>query len=127
MADKPSGHQYRVRRAAAEAQAEAEAIERKKLDAADRFADLEAPPTDVIGGIEWAHRATTRLLHQVLIDPAIDEDKRRKQGAELTRALGMISVKALYETRLLKLEGKVYGRRGKESDGQAPGEDHEPT
>jgi hypothetical protein len=119
MSNKPSGAQNR--------QAAKRKTGKVNPEWLARCTEIGPPPKDPALRVAWASELGAQFLHEVSQHATIDARERWKLGAEFIRTLGMTAVKALYEDRLRKLEGKVYGRRGKESDGQATGEDHEPT
>jgi hypothetical protein len=125
---KPSGAEYRRRRRERDEQARREEAERIAAGGAplpahlQRYADLELRD-DVLGRIEYASAVGVLLLREVVTDPVLDADKRRKQACEVIRSLGMTAVKARYEERIRRIEGTLYGKpfhAGPENDGLEP-------
>jgi len=70
---------------------------------------LDAPPpcSDPSKAHLWCIENLTREIEDCYRDPTLDPPSRRRQVAELTRAVGMLSVKGEMERRVAELETKL--------------------
>lgn len=83
---------------------------------AKRFRDIGPPPPDAAQRIEWGNRISAEIAYEQLVAPHVRTSGERRLVLEAVRTLGMTGVKSLYESKLRKLENKVYGARGKVAD-----------
>jgi hypothetical protein len=94
------------------------------LEAAER---IGPPPTDPVQRVAWAGELCAQFLHEVATHPKIDARERWKLGAEFVRTIGMTAVKALYESRLKRIEATLYGGRVREELNGSDGLEPDPT
>src|ERR1041385_5427830 len=106
---KPKGgaQKLRERKARNAAYAKAAAVARGEDVGPAKFRQLGLPPANAIGTVAFANRAAGLLLHDVLLDEALEEPERRRVARELIQAIGMNAVKALYEEGLKKIEQEL--------------------
>lgn len=82
-------------------------------------------PDDVVERVAWANKAGAQCLAEIMADDMLESKERWKLAAELVRSVGMTSVKALYEQRLKRLEGRLFGKGASDANGDGL-EDEEP-
>lgn len=81
-----------------------------------RYREIGPPPGDTVQRVEWGNRICAELAYEQLVAPEIRGPQERKVVLEAVRTLGLTAVKALYESRLKRLESFVYGKSDEESD-----------
>jgi hypothetical protein len=94
---------------------------------ADRYADIGAPPASTVERIEWANRICALLIYEQMVVPELRTTQERKIVLEGVRTLGMTAVKALYESRLKRIEATLYAGRAREELNGSDGLEPDPT
>lgn len=120
MAKHPSGHAGRER---ARKKKAALVID----DWAEKYAEIGEPPEDAVRRVEWASRICALLIYEQLVAPELRTAQERKIVLEGVRTLGMTAVKALYESRLKRVEAKLYGGAVREELNGSDGLEPDPT
>jgi hypothetical protein len=127
---KKSGAQFRKQRREREEAVFAESGEgAKELPPAwkKRWKDVGAPPADVVQRVEWANKCCALMIYEQLIAPELRSPAERRLVLEGIRTLGMTAVKALYEQRLKRVEGTLYGGAVREELDEVDGLEPDPT
>jgi hypothetical protein len=122
MKKQPSGAQKR--QANKQANKASGKVKPEWLEAAQR---IGPPPDDPVQRVAWAGELCAQFLHEVATHPKIDARERWKLGAEFVRTIGMTAVKALYESRLKRIEATLYGGRAREELNGSDGLESDPT
>jgi hypothetical protein len=116
----PSGHEKReAKRKAAAALVAAEW--------AAKYAEIGAPPESSVERVEWANRICAMVIYEQLVVPELRTSGERKVVLEGIRTLGMTAVKALYESRLKRIEATLYGGRARTVKNGAEDLEPDPT
>ena len=116
MRDEKSGAQKRKERAARNEadEAERERLARERRESA--YGDIQPPPDNPVGVLAWTHQALARMLFDVLRDPTIGEQERRRFASDLAAKIGMTGPKAVSDARLVALEKKLGVAKDNDSD-----------
>ena len=94
---------------------------------AARYEEIGPPPIDGAQRVEWGNLIAANIAYEQLVAPDIRTPSERKLVLEAVRTLGMTAVKALYEQRLKRVEGTLYGGAVREELDEVDGLEPDPT
>lgn len=92
-----------------------------------RWEEVGPPPPDVVQRVEWANKCCALMIYEQLVAPELRSPAERRLVLEGIRTLGMTAVKALYEQRLKRVEGTLYGGAVREELDEVDGLEPDPT
>jgi hypothetical protein len=72
------------------------------------YGALGGPPEETVQRVEWANRVAAEMAWEQLTAPAMRSMQERRLILEAVRSIGMTAVKALYESRLKRIERKLF-------------------